>query len=152
MFNVALTCTTIRNFKKNLSKPIDKKDDKMYNNNEDKERELIIMKTNKKEMYLISWNDDNHDSFYWLNTHLLGCEIDTIIKTVIDLKINEEIKLKQINIYGDTFPEDIWEQLFDYFQTIPKFDEIDVHLIVLDKWEDFYKKNIKKIMRKSLTK
>ena len=110
------------------------------------------MKTNKKEMYLISWNDDNHDSFYWLNTHLLGCEIDTIIKTVIDLKINEEIQLKQINVYGDIFPEDIWEQLFDYFQTIPKFDETDVRLIVLDKWEDFYKKNIKKIMRKSLTK
>lgn len=43
MFNVALTCTAIRNFQKNLSKPIDKKDDKMYNNNEDKERGDIKM-------------------------------------------------------------------------------------------------------------
>ena len=43
MFNVALTCTAIRNFQKNLSKPIDKKDDKMYNNNEDKERGNIKM-------------------------------------------------------------------------------------------------------------
>ena len=43
MFNVALTCTTIKNFQKNLSKPIDKKDDKMYNNNEDKERGNIKM-------------------------------------------------------------------------------------------------------------
>lgn len=37
MFNVALTCTAIRNFQKNLSKPIDKKDNKVYNN-EDEER------------------------------------------------------------------------------------------------------------------
>jgi len=38
MFNTALTYTAIRNFQKNLSKPIDKKDNQMYNNNEDKER------------------------------------------------------------------------------------------------------------------
>ena len=106
----------------------------------------------RKIMYLISWDDDNHDRFYWLNTHLLGCEIDTIVKAVIDLRINEEIDLEQINVSGDSFPEDIWEQLFDYFQTIPTLDEIDVRLISLDKWNDFYKKNIKKIMRKGLTK
>ena len=106
----------------------------------------------KKIMYLISWDDDNHDKFYWLNTYLLGCEIDTTVKTIIDLRINEEIELKQINISGDTFPEDIWEQLFDYFETIPKFDETDVRLIVLDKWKDFFFFFIKKIMRKGLTK
>ena len=105
-----------------------------------------------KKMYLISWDDDNHDRFYWLNTCLLGCEMDRIIKTVIDLRINEEIQLKEIEISGDVFPDDICEQLFDYFQTIPRFDETDVRLMALDKWEDFYKKNIKKIMRKSLTK
>ena len=44
-------------------------------------------------MYLISWDDDNHDKFYWLNTYLLGCEIDTTVKTIIDLRINEEIEL-----------------------------------------------------------
>lgn len=105
-----------------------------------------------KKMYLISWDDDNHDRIYWLNTCLLGCEMDRIIKTIIDLRINEEIQLKEIEISGDVFPDDIWEQLFDYFQTIPRFDETDVRLMTLDKWKDFYKKNIKKIMRKSLTK
>jgi hypothetical protein len=38
MFNTALTYTTIKNFQKNLKKPIDKKDNRVYNNNEDKER------------------------------------------------------------------------------------------------------------------
>lgn len=38
MFNAALTYTAIRNFQKNLSKPIDKENEKVYNNNEDKER------------------------------------------------------------------------------------------------------------------
>ena len=105
-----------------------------------------------KKMYLISWNDDNHDSCYWLDTNFLGFDIDTIVKNIIDLHINDNIELKQIDVRGDTFPDDIWEKLFDYFQSVPSFDEIDVRLIVLDKWEDFYKKNIKKIMRKDLTK
>jgi hypothetical protein len=105
-----------------------------------------------KKIYLISWDDDNHDKCYWLNTNFLGFDMDTIVKSIIDLRITEEVELKQINVCGDTFPEDTWEQLFDYFQTVPSFDETDVRLIVLDKWEDFYKKNIKKIMRKGLTK
>lgn len=38
MFNTALACATIRNFQKNLKKSIDKENQKVYNNNEDKER------------------------------------------------------------------------------------------------------------------
>lgn len=101
-----------------------------------------------KKVYLISWCDDNHDSFYWLNENSLGWGMDTIVESVIDLGLPKGTEVQEINITGDSFPEDIWEQLFDYFQTIPKLDEIDVRLITMNKWQDFYKKNIKKIMRK----
>ena len=42
---------------------------------------------NKKIVYLISWCDDNHDPFYWLDTTTLGCEMDTIVKSIIDLQL-----------------------------------------------------------------
>ena len=103
---------------------------------------------NKKIVYLISWCDDNHDPFYWLDTTTLGCEMDTIVESIIDLQLPKGTIVKQVNITGDSFNIDEWEQLFDYFQTIPNLDSTDVRLIVMNKWEDFYKKNIKKIMRK----
>lgn len=61
MFNTALTYTTIRNFQKNLSKPIDKKDNQMYNNNEDKERgnEKMNYKNVKK---VLDWLTNNFES------------------------------------------------------------------------------------------
>ena len=43
MFNALLMHTAIRNFQKNLSKPIDKSNEIVYNNNEDKERGIKIM-------------------------------------------------------------------------------------------------------------
>lgn len=101
-----------------------------------------------KKVYLISWCDDNHDPFYWLNENSLGWGMDTIVENIINLGLPKGTEVQEVNITGDNFPEDIWEQLFDYFQTIPNLDSTDVHLIVMNKWEDFYKKNIKKIMRK----
>ena len=103
---------------------------------------------NKKIEYLISWCDDNHDPCYWLDTTTLGCEMDTIVESIIDLQLPKGTIVKQVNITGDSFDIDEWEQLFDYFQTIPNLDSTDVCLIVMNKWEDFYKKNIKKRMRK----
>ena len=38
-----------------------------------------------KKVYLISWCDDNHDLFYWLNENSLGWGMDTIIESIIDL-------------------------------------------------------------------
>lgn len=108
-----------------------------------------------REMYLISWCDDNHSPNYWLNEEYLGVDMITIAESLFGLgQANgaECIKFKEVNITGDSFPEDIWETLFDYFQTIPKFDVIDIKLIVNNKWQNFYEKNIKKIRRKVLTK
>lgn len=109
----------------------------------------------QKKFYLISWDDDNHGKAYWLETTFLGweSEIRTVIENFAKLDIPKGSKICEFDITGDCFPEDIWEQLFDYFQTIPKLDQADVRLIVSEKWKCFYTKNIKKIMRKQgLTK
>lgn len=99
-----------------------------------------------KQCYLISWCDDNHDPIYWLNNMYLGVDMDTIVSNAMSIGqelVDEKLlHIKQINITGDTFPDTVWEQLFDYFQTIPSLDEIDVDLIVNDKWIAFYDKNI----------
>lgn len=104
-----------------------------------------------EKLYLISWCDDNHTPSYWLNEKFLGVDMITIAESLLNLKLDNFI-LKEINITGDSFPEDIWEQLFDYFQTTPTFDNVDIKLIIEDKWQNFYEKNIKKIRRKVLTK
>ena len=96
---------------------------------------------NKKIVYLISWCDDNHDPFYWLDITKLGCEMDTIVENIIDLQLPKGTILKQVNITGDSFPDEIWESLFDYFQTIPTLDKTDIRLIVEEKWEEFYNRH-----------
>ena len=71
-----------------------------------------------KKNYLISWNDDNHFPSYWLNTIYLGCDLNQVIKNALKLQIAESNIIDvELNIDRDDFPEDIWEQLFDYFQT-----------------------------------
>ena len=37
-----------------------------------------------KKVYLISWCDDNHDPFYWLNENSLSWGMNTIVKSIID--------------------------------------------------------------------
>ena len=85
-----------------------------------------------RRMYLISWCDDNHDPIYWLNNEFLGVDIKTIAENLFGLG--------QAN-GPDSFPDEIWESLFDYFQTMPTLDEADVCLIVTEKWHTFHKKN-----------
>jgi len=105
-----------------------------------------------KKNYLISWNDDNHFPSYWFNTTYLGCDLNQIINSALNLpKAEGNIIPIGLDIDRDDFPEDIWEQLFDYFQTQPNFDEVDIKLIAKNDWHNFYAKNIKKIMRKVLT-
>lgn len=105
-----------------------------------------------KKMYLISWSDDNHDPHYWLNEEYLGVDINVIVNSVIRLGLPKDTYVDIISITADDFPENIWEELFDYFQTIPKLDVVDIKLITMSKWEDFYEKNIKKIRRKTIDK
>lgn len=100
-----------------------------------------------EEKYLISWCDDNHAPSYWLNEKFLGVDMITIVESLLNLKI-DNFTLKEINITGDSFPEDVWEQLFDYFQTIPALDEVDIKLIVENQWQKFYEKNLKKVLTK----
>ena len=97
--------------------------------------------------YLICWDDDNHFANYWLNTTYLGNDIEQIIINSLKI-IPDTNSIKKIYINADSFPEEIWEQLFDYFQTVPKFDFADLKLIIKKDWKNFYAKNIKKIMRK----
>ena len=107
-----------------------------------------------EKMYLISWCDDNHAPHYWLETEYLGTDILTVVESAFGLGQcigAKAFKMEEVNITGDNFPEDNWEQLFDYFQTIPEFDDVDIKLIIADKWQNFYEKNIKKIRRKVLT-
>ena len=100
--------------------------------------------------YLISWNDDNHFPSYWFNTTYLGCDFSRIVKTALKLQAIETDVI-DIDLDIESFPDDIYEPLFDYFQTQPNFDEVDIKLIVKNDWHNFYAKNIKKIMRKVLT-
>ena len=101
----------------------------------------VIKKNKKEKCYLISWCDDNHDPYYWLNEHDLGVDIGTIAESIIDLEIPKGTDIEEVNITGDSFPEEYWEQLFDYFQTIPTLDKIDVRLIIEEKWEEFYNRH-----------
>lgn len=100
-----------------------------------------------KKMYLISWCDDNHDPVYWLNTQLLGIDMVTIAETLFIMgqaQALETVDFQEIALTGDSFPEDIWEELFDFFQTTPTLDETDVCLIVEDKWQELFDKRVKK--------
>lgn len=101
--------------------------------------------------YLISWCDDNHFPCYWFNTTFLGCEIQQVIKSALQLK-TDSAKIIEKEFYPWDFPEELEEQLFDYFQTMPQLDEVDIKLMVKEDWYNFYEKNIKKIRRKVLTK
>lgn len=97
-----------------------------------------------RKMYLISWCDDNHDPIYWLNNEFLGVDIKTIAENLFGLGQEngpEALEFQEIALTGDSFPEEYWEQLFDYFQTIPTLDKTDVRLIVEEKWGEFYNRH-----------
>lgn len=96
-----------------------------------------------KKYYLISWCDDNHNPYYWLNDNYLGCSLDIIVENLIDLEVPKGTKIQVIELTNNSFPEEYWEQLFDYFQTVLDLDEKDVELIVQENWQEFYNKNIK---------
>ena len=108
--------------------------------------------TRENKVYLISWDDDNHEKLYYLDTIFLGCDFPKVIERALKLgsKYPPQIKIKYISLGIETeFPEDITEELFDYFQTIPTLDTQDIELIAkaVDNelfWQEFYEKNIKK--------
>lgn len=98
-----------------------------------------------RKMYLISWCDDNHDPVYWLNEELLGVDIKTIAENLFGLgQANgpEALEFQEIALTGDSFPDEIWEQLFEFFQTMPNLDETDVRLIVNQEWQKLYNKRV----------
>lgn len=98
-----------------------------------------------RKMYLISWCDDNHDPVYWLNEELLGVDIKTIAENLFGLgQVNgpEALEFQEIALTGDSFPDEIWEQLFEFFQTMPSLDETDVRLIVNQEWQELYNKRV----------
>lgn len=94
-----------------------------------------------KTYYLIGWNDYNHNTIYWLNDKFLGYGMDTLVKAVIDLQIKPPFEIKLIELTGDNFPKEYWEEIFDYFQTIPDLTQSDIDLIVNEDWEKFYEIN-----------
>lgn len=106
---------------------------------------------NKK--YIICWDDWNHFPVYWLNGQYLGTEMKFIVEKIIDLQLPKNTQIIELYITGDDFTieDEKAEQLFDYFQSIPSFDDADIRLMENEDWENFYNKNIKKIMRKVLT-
>lgn len=98
-----------------------------------------------RKMYLISWCDDNHDPVYWLNEELLGVDIKIIAENLFGLgQANgpEALEFQEIALTGDSFPDEIWEQLFEFFQTMPNLDETDVRLIVNQEWQELYNKRV----------
>ena len=59
-------------------------------------------------MYLISWCDDNHEPFYWLNNEFLGVDIKTIAENLFGLGQEngpEALEFQEIALTGDSFPE-----------------------------------------------
>ena len=104
------------------------------------------------KVYLISWDHDNHEKIWYLNTDYLGCDFPKVIERALKLgsKYPPQIEIEYISLGIDTdFPEDITEELFDYFQCAPHLDSEDVELIAkaVDNelfWQEFYEKNIKK--------
>lgn len=125
---------------------------------------------NKNIIYFITYNDDNHEPVCWLNTQHIGwisyCDMGSTIEKIIDYAIKNNLKdyeLKSIELYidniGEGLEEEKQENLFDYFQTIPNFDNEDIKLLSKidnsktkeeskEYWQHFYNKNIKKINRK----
>lgn len=106
-----------------------------------------------KKMYVISWNDDNHDLLYWLNENYLGCDFTDVIEGAFRLGQEDPAlkfyEMENIAINPWNFPENIETELYEYFQEIPMLDTKDVELIVkaVDNelfWQEFYEKNIKK--------
>lgn len=98
-----------------------------------------------KKMYLISFCDDNHDPIYWLNEELLGVDIITVAENLFGLgQVHgpEALEFQEIALTGDSFPDDIWEQLFEFFQKGPSLDETDVRLIVQEQWHELYNKRV----------
>ena len=104
------------------------------------------------KVYLISWDDDNHEKIWYLNTDYLGCDFVDVIRSALalghELPLQTQVEYISLGIETD-FPEDITEELFDYFQTIPTLDTQDIELIAkaVDNelfWQEFYEKNIKK--------
>lgn len=106
----------------------------------------------ESKVYLISWDDDNHEKLWYLNTKYLGCDFPKVIERALKLgsKYPPQIEIEYISLGIETdFPEDITEELFDYFQSIPTLDNQDIELIAkaVDNelfWQEFYEKNIKK--------
>lgn len=111
--------------------------------------------------YLIQWDDDNHDPYYWLDTEPLGYggyDITDVIETVF--KMGQEnpnptvIQTIRIGI-DSSFPEELDEKLWDYLNMNPKFDEEDIKIMAkayhaeyeqeLQAWYEFYEKNKDKI-------
>lgn len=118
-------------------------------------------KNNLEVKYLIQWDDDNHDPYYWLDTKPLGYggyDITDVIETVF--KMGQEnpnptvIKTIRIGI-DSSFPEELDEKLWDYLNMSPKFDEEDIKIMAkayhaeyeqeLQAWYEFYEKNKNKI-------
>lgn len=111
--------------------------------------------------YLIQWDDDNHDPYYWLDTEPIGYggyDITDVIETVF--KMGQEnpnptvIQTIRIGI-DSSFPEELDEKLWDYLNMNPKFDEEDIKIMAkayhaeyeqeLQAWYEFYEKNKDKI-------
>ena len=81
------------------------------------------MENNKqvKKMYVISWNDENHDLLYWLNENYLGCDFADVIEGAFRLgQENPALKFEMVNVAINpwSFPEDIEEELYNYEKRI----------------------------------
>lgn len=113
--------------------------------------------------YLIEWNDDNHESNCWLDTEYLGqngyCDLGEIIEKVLQIgqTLTEPVKVEIVHIGVDSsFPDELEEKLWDYFNTIPDFDNEDIEIFAkvchaesceqeFQAWYEFYEKNKEKI-------
>lgn len=63
----------------------------------------IIKKNKKEKCYLISWCDDNHDPYYWLNEHDSGVGMGTIAESIINLEIPKGTDIEEVNSGGSDY-------------------------------------------------
>ena len=104
-----------------------------------------------KKKNLIVWDDDNHAQKIFFNGHFVGttADIGNMINNVLIFYINEYIdefklsKLKCTEVHAwadfDDVDEDVYDNIFDFFDYADELSERQIELIENKDWEGLNK-------------
>lgn len=99
-----------------------------------------------QKMNLIVWNDDNHAERIFFNGHSVGttADIGDMINNIIRYIDGFELsKLKCTKVYAcddlDDVDEDVYDNIFDFFDYADELSERQIELIENKDWEGLNK-------------